>query len=200
MSVTTPHCAAPGGLVQINGTVWIVDAVLGEPLTSPPHRQGGVGVDFGAHSVIFAGTTSDADGHWTYRGTLPEIVASVYRIADPDQSHQVEYVGVADPCFPAGARTLRMDLTLWRRPTDHAPGIHDTCGPDALRFQGGLLALAYALGDTMGTPLECLHATPNGDLIQTSSTGLAYENADGWLFTDGDQAWTLEPDGSAALR
>ena len=197
-SVSTPRCAAPGGLVQINGTVWIVDSVLGEPLTSPPHRQSGIEIDFDANSRTYGVTTTDDDGRWSYQGTLLQIVAGFHRVADPDQpGREVQYVGIADPCFLPGARTLRMDLTVWRRPSDITKGIYATCRPDALSFEGGLLALAYALGDTMGTPLDCLHATSNGDLVQNTSTGLAYENADGWFFTDGDQTWTLEPDGSA---
>jgi hypothetical protein len=154
-------------------------------------------VSFGAHSVLFDATRSDDDGRWTYRGILPEVVAAYYTPTDPAQPEQVQYRGFADACFPAGAKTLRMDLTLWRAPSMITRGLLPSCSPNALGFEGGLLALAYALGDAMGQPLEFQHASANGDVVQTTSTGLAYENADGWFFTDGNQTWTLGPDGGA---
>lgn len=61
-------------------------------------------------------------------------------------------------------------------------------------FVFGFRALADAIGDTMGEPLECEHANPeNGDTLQRTTTGLAfYRKATNTpTFTDGFRHWAL---------
>ena len=73
------------------------------------------------------------------------------------------------------------------------------CSPgQPARFMLGFATLKEQLGDTMGEPLECEHATPeNGDHLQATSTGLAVFNERSGLlmFTNGWQTWALLPDG-----
>ena len=65
-------------------------------------------------------------------------------------------------------------------------------------FAGNLAALKQQLGDTMGTPVECAHASASvSDLIQQTTTGLAEYNqlTDTASFTDGWRHWALTPRG-----
>jgi hypothetical protein len=73
------------------------------------------------------------------------------------------------------------------------------CRSQDLQFMGGLLALSDALRDTMGQPLECEHVASNGDVLQATSMGLAYQLAgsEHYFFTNGSDKWTLTDDGSA---
>ncbi len=65
-------------------------------------------------------------------------------------------------------------------------------------FRFGFAALADALGDTMGTPIECEHSNPeNGDTLQYTSTGLAFyrKSTNTPTFTTGIDHWALTPQG-----
>ena len=64
-------------------------------------------------------------------------------------------------------------------------------------FTFGFAQLKSLLGDTMGDPLECIHANPdNGDILQQTSTGLSFYrlSTNTATFTDGwsHWAWTAE--------
>jgi hypothetical protein len=61
-------------------------------------------------------------------------------------------------------------------------------------FANGLAELKKRLGDTMGNPVECEHpASPIGDTVQQTSTGLAaYSKLTNTVsFTDGWRHWAL---------
>ena len=46
------------------------------------------------------------------------------------------------------------------------------------QFRFGLAFLHSVIGETMGDPIECAHVNPdNGDVLQQTSTGLAYYRA-----------------------
>jgi hypothetical protein len=65
-------------------------------------------------------------------------------------------------------------------------------------FALGLAQLKERLGNTMGAPIECEHpASPNGDTIQTTTTGLAAYTAstNTASFTDGWRHWAITPNG-----
>jgi len=64
-------------------------------------------------------------------------------------------------------------------------------------FSSGMSTLKAQLGDTMGTPLECEHAsTTLGDTVQQTTTGLAaYTKVTNTVtFTDGWHHWALRND------
>jgi hypothetical protein len=69
------------------------------------------------------------------------------------------------------------------------------CQPGQMpTFALGLAELKSALGDTMGTPVECEHGSSTvGDTVQQTTTGLAaYNEASNLLtFTDGWHHWAL---------
>jgi hypothetical protein len=72
---------------------------------------------------------------------------------------------------------------------------------EAPTFAMPLAALQGALGPAMGAPVECAHVDPtSGDLVQQTSTGLAYVRAGTGLptFTDGASHWALTPMGLLA--
>jgi hypothetical protein len=189
--------------VQLIGTVWIVDSQWGEPPTSPPHRQGGVEVDLGRNSRIVDVTRSDEAGHWSFQGFEHEFsVGGLYTASEsptlPFAPGWVGYTGVSDLRFPVEVTVETVDLTLWRY--DRSRGTRGPCTRGTgkpFQFSGGLLALSFALGEVMGQPLECAHVASNGDVLQATSTGLAYQVAgsDQYVFTDGSQQWTLGRDG-----
>ena len=65
-------------------------------------------------------------------------------------------------------------------------------------FEGRLAELKAAIGDRMGVPSECAHVdNVSGDLVQATSTGLAYVRAATGVptFTDGAHRWALAPMG-----
>ncbi len=65
-------------------------------------------------------------------------------------------------------------------------------------FSAGLTNLKQQVGNAMGTPVECEHvATPDGDTIQGTTTGLAsYTRANNTVaFTDGWRHWAIAPNG-----
>lgn len=81
-----------------------------------------------------------------------------------------------------------------------APGCPAGTAP---RFEGGLQALRAQLNGTMGEPLECARRErPNGDLLQRTSTGLAYVRQTTGLpsFTDGSTHWALTATGLLSWR
>ncbi|MBV9325640.1 MAG: hypothetical protein JO352_17860 [Chloroflexi bacterium] len=73
------------------------------------------------------------------------------------------------------------------------------CGiAETPHFDAVLAELADELGDVMGEPVECAHANPdNGDLLQRTTTGLAYYRAalEIPVFTDGAEHWALTDTG-----
>ena len=66
---------------------------------------------------------------------------------------------------------------------------HERCGDGVhLKFAGEFAELKSMLGDTMGEPLDCHAHSPNGDIVQNTTTGLAFirpsvgiPNVHGWL-------------------
>ena len=66
---------------------------------------------------------------------------------------------------------------------------HERCGDGAhLKFAGEFAELKSMLGDTMGEPLDCHAHSANGDIVQNTTTGLAfirpsvrYPDVHGWL-------------------
>ena len=74
-----------------------------------------------------------------------------------------------------------------------------TCPPgQALAFGPDLAALAERLGVIMGRPVECARPNPeNGDILQQTSTGLAYVRLQTGTptFTNGSEHWALTPGG-----
>jgi hypothetical protein len=61
-------------------------------------------------------------------------------------------------------------------------------------FLNGMAALKQQVGGAMGAPIECEHlASPTGDTVQPTSTGLAaYTKATNTVsFTDGYRHWAL---------
>lgn len=76
------------------------------------------------------------------------------------------------------------------------------CQPgQAPHFAFGFASLKAALGDVMGDPIECEHASPpSGDVLQQTSTGLAYwrRATNTPTFTDGSSHWALTVDGLVA--
>lgn len=65
-------------------------------------------------------------------------------------------------------------------------------------FANGLAALKQQIGDVMGAPTECEHATSGaGNTVQQTSTGLAAYNSltNTDTFTDGWHHWALTPNG-----
>ena len=65
-------------------------------------------------------------------------------------------------------------------------------------FSNGLAALQQQVGDAMGRPVECEHATSaSGNTAQQTTTGLAaYDKASNTVsFTDGWHHWALTDDG-----
>jgi hypothetical protein len=70
--------------------------------------------------------------------------------------------------------------------------------PDAARpgFAVGLTELQQALGDVMGSPLECPRADARGNIIQMTTTGLAVYRPDGMsVFASGEHHWALTDQG-----
>lgn len=68
----------------------------------------------------------------------------------------------------------------------------------AVAFGPGMRNLRAAVGEAMGQPLDCEHATDlSGDTIQTTSTGTAWymvgDNSE--IFTDGYHRWVLSAAG-----
>lgn len=76
-----------------------------------------------------------------------------------------------------------------------APEEAPFCNPgETPAFGLGLAELKAQLGDTMGTPVECLHGSSTaGDAVQRTTTGLAAYNkaSDTLTFTDGWRHWAL---------
>ncbi len=65
-------------------------------------------------------------------------------------------------------------------------------------FVFGFAALKAAVGDPMGTPLECEHTNPeNGDALQQTTTGLSFyrKSTNTPTFTNGFEHWALTPNG-----
>jgi hypothetical protein len=65
-------------------------------------------------------------------------------------------------------------------------------------FSQGLGTLRQRVGDAMGTPVECAHASSAaGDTVQQTTTGLAayYSLTDTVTFTDGWRHWAITPNG-----
>ena len=209
VAVAAPAAAQPdaaiGDEVTISGTTWLVDAFPGDPMAPAPRRQAGVGVNFGLHGRIVGGLTSDEHGRWTTRWNLwdlggPPVVAAFYHVPDPDApSGERMYMGSSPPSWPTGVNPLTADVTLWRYEPLRPPGGGACVLDRPPAFDGGLLALSFALGDVMGRPLECEHVAPNGDVMQATSTGLAYQVAgtDEYVFTTGSERWRLGPNGEA---
>jgi len=73
------------------------------------------------------------------------------------------------------------------------------CAPDVTpEFRLGFATLHSHLGHTMGVPMECQHtASDSSDIVQQSSTGLAYfrTRTNAPSFTDGWNHWALTADG-----
>jgi hypothetical protein len=72
------------------------------------------------------------------------------------------------------------------------------CSPARPRFVGGLATLQAALGQSMGSPLECERAVDSqGDTQQKTSTGLAYyrQQLNVACFTTGWDHWGLTEHG-----
>jgi hypothetical protein len=68
-------------------------------------------------------------------------------------------------------------------------------------FALGLSGLKERLGDAMGSPVECEHASsPTGDTLQQTTTGLAaYKTLTNTVsFTDGWRHWAITPGGFVA--
>jgi len=69
------------------------------------------------------------------------------------------------------------------------------CNPGQVpTFSAGLSVLKRQLGDAMGTPVECEHAsTAVGDTVQQTTTGLAayYKLTNTVTFTDGWRHWAI---------
>lgn len=102
----------------------------------------------------------------------------------------VLFVGLG-AALPAGAANLFAPA---------APGCPVGTTP---RFEGGLQALRAQLNGTMGEPLECARREqPNGDLLQRTTTGLAYVRQSTGLpsFTDGSTHWALTATGLLSWR
>lgn len=69
---------------------------------------------------------------------------------------------------------------------------------DEPSFTFGFAHLKSLLGDTMGEPIECIHANPeNGDILQQTSTGLSFyrKSTNTSTFTDGWNHWGWTADG-----
>lgn len=73
------------------------------------------------------------------------------------------------------------------------------CNPgQQAEFVNGIAALHQAIGNVMGTPVECEHPSSNkGDTVQQTSAGLAayQELTNTVTFTDGWRHWALTPSG-----
>jgi hypothetical protein len=76
------------------------------------------------------------------------------------------------------------------------------CGQGEVpRFSNGLARLASVVGPSMGQPTECEHTeTPGGDVVQRTSTGLAYwrKSTNVPTFTTGAEHWAVVDDGLEA--
>jgi hypothetical protein len=74
------------------------------------------------------------------------------------------------------------------------------CSPgQAPAFANGMAQLKQAIGDVMGTPVECEHPdSAAGDTVQQTTTGLAaYSRQTNTVtFTDGWRHWALTPNGA----
>jgi hypothetical protein len=128
------------------------------------------------------------------------------------QALEVQFV-----CSGAGGRKTTM---VWRgtttsappagASTDPAPSAQQAAPPagasvapfcqadEAPAFQDQLAQLKEQLGDSMGDPAECPHPdAASGDLVQATTTGLAYVRAATSVatFTNGAQRWALTPSG-----
>lgn len=104
-----------------------------------------------------------------------------------------ETVGVTKPVGYSAAAT-----TITTNQAQQAP-VAPNCSPGQVpAFTDQLLALKQQLGDTMGTPVECAHASASvSDSIQQTSTGLAEYNqlTNTASFTDGWRHWAITPRG-----
>jgi hypothetical protein len=83
-------------------------------------------------------------------------------------------------------------------PTVRIPTRAVATQPAACRFGGGIAELKQALGEVMGDPTECEHATDaEGNTQQKTTRGLAYyrKAANISAFTNGYEHWALTPDG-----
>ncbi len=75
---------------------------------------------------------------------------------------------------------------------------HERCGDGVhLKFAGEFAELKSMLGDTMGEPLDCHAHSANGDIVQNTTTGLAFIRPSVGIptFTDGWRHWELTSDG-----
>ena len=75
---------------------------------------------------------------------------------------------------------------------------HERCGDGVhLKFAGEFAELKSMLGDTMGEPLDCHAHSPNGDIVQNTTTGLAFIRPSVGIptFTDGWRHWELTSEG-----
>ena len=75
---------------------------------------------------------------------------------------------------------------------------HERCGDGThLKFAGEFAELKSMLGDTMGEPLDCHAHSPNGDIVQNTTTGLAFVRPSVGIptFTDGWRHWELTGEG-----
>ena len=96
--------------------------------------------------------------------------------------------------------THEVGYSVVHAPSDQASAPYCKSG-ETPAFTNGLAALHQQIGNVMGVPTECEHATsPTGDTVQQTSTGLAAFNSltNTETFTDGWHHWALTPNGLVA--
>lgn len=95
--------------------------------------------------------------------------------------------------LPVVAGLALLALLLYMLPPYLAPAPFCARGTRP-SFEGELGALKSRLGSSMGDPRDCAHPNPeNGDMLQNTSTGLAYLRKASGLpsFTTGTEHWAL---------
>ncbi|MBV9169457.1 MAG: hypothetical protein JOZ81_05165, partial [Chloroflexi bacterium] len=101
--------------------------------------------------------------------------------------------------MPIGAILSALLLALLSTGRVEAQAAAGFCGTaETPHFDVEMAELADELGDVMGEPVECAHGNPgNGDILQRTTTGLAYYRAslEMPVFTDGVEHWAVTKTG-----